>query len=266
LRPAIRIGLTGSLLGLAVLTRGEAMFYLPVVVFAVWSTTRGNRRLKLVSTGGVVAVCAVVILPWLVRNHVVMGAGTGLTTTGGVNFYFGHNATRYGYHSPEDAGLEEYDEVARQREAYRRGMAYVSSEPVQVFRDVATGTRELLVNPGYYSIRASLVIREFTATGVADERKDFPYGTRGAVKRYYRVLAILAVFGLVFARRIGRQSAGILYGVVFMNWLCYSVVFWSKPRFRYTSEVMMCVLAAFVLCAFWDEWKDWLRQRKDRRV
>ncbi len=153
-------------------------------------------------------------------------------------------------------------EPERQRTAFRRGLEHVSSAPMEALGDVAIGTRELLVRPGDYAIRAALVVREARPDGVSDERKDFPWGTRGAVKRFYRALAILAAFGLLFARRIGWRSMSILYGVIAMNWICYAVVFWSKPRFRFTSEVMMCILTAYVLCAFWDEWQELLRKRR----
>jgi 4-amino-4-deoxy-L-arabinose transferase-like glycosyltransferase len=261
-RPRARVALSGVLIGLAALTRGEALFYLPVVAFAAWITTEGARRLRVLSVVGVVVVCAAVTAPWLIRNRVVMGPGVGFTTTAGINFYFGHNAIHYGYHDLYKAGFEKGPEPERQRMAFRRGLAHVSSAPTEALGAVAIGTRELLVLPGDYAIRAALVLRETRPDGVSDERRDFPWGTRGAVKRFYRAMAILAAFGLLFARRIGWRSMTILYGVIALNWFCYAVVFWSKPRFRFTSEVMMCVLAAYVLCAFWDEWQELLKKRR----
>jgi 4-amino-4-deoxy-L-arabinose transferase-like glycosyltransferase len=263
--PWMRAALAGALLGLAVLTRGEALFYLPVVMFATWITTKESLLTKITAAAVIPAVCIVVLTPWLVRNHYVMGAGTGLSTTGGVNFYYGHNShDTYGYRKLSRSPLAIEDEVERQKHGYRLGMAYLRPKPSRIFGDIAMGTPILLWDSNRYAVRAGLITRKKDPPYTIRIRRKFPSGTVPLVGVFYRVLLVFVTAGLAFYRRIGRNGYVILYGIVVMNWVCYAVVFWSKPRFRYTAEVAMCIVAAFAVHTVWELVRKRLRRRRTR--
>jgi 4-amino-4-deoxy-L-arabinose transferase-like glycosyltransferase len=82
----------GALAGLAilgaalVLTRPAAVLLLPIVWLLVWlfSESRGRRFLQLLVCP---VVLAAALLPWAVRNQVVLGAPAWLSTNGGVTLY-----------------------------------------------------------------------------------------------------------------------------------------------------------------------------------
>jgi 4-amino-4-deoxy-L-arabinose transferase-like glycosyltransferase len=263
LRPWMGAALAGALLGLAVLTRGEALFYLPVFVFAAWARAEGTLRSKIALAAVVPAACVVVLAPWLVRNHIVMGPGTGLSTTGGVNFYYGHNSNDvYGYRKVSQSPLAIADEVERQKHGYRLGMAYLRSDPSRIFGDIVAGTPILLWDPDRYAVRAGLIVRKKDPPYTIRIRRKFPTGTIPLVGVFYRVLLLFVVTGLAFYKRIGRNAYVILYGIIVMNWVCYAVVFWSKPRFRYTAEVAMCIVAAFAAHALWEFVGKRMRRRR----
>jgi 4-amino-4-deoxy-L-arabinose transferase-like glycosyltransferase len=262
LRPMPRAALSGFLLGLAILTRGEAVFYSPIVVCAVWVTTSENKLRKLAAAVLTLVVCIGVTLPWAIRNRVVMGPGIGLSTVAGVNFYFGHNSTQYGFYDFSETPLAGLDEVEQHRRGYDLGLAYLSADPLRLLDDITAGTPLLLWQPGIYAPRAGLYKRESRGSYTVTIRLQFPPGVTALVRHFYRAMLLVVVVGLLLYRRISRRAALILYGVATMNWACYAVVFWSKPRFRYTTEVVFCILAGIVLCQIWEIARDfWIRRR-----
>jgi 4-amino-4-deoxy-L-arabinose transferase-like glycosyltransferase len=256
----------GLLLGLAVLTRGEAAFYLPVVLFVAWTTSNGRARQKATRTALVIAVSVAAVLPWAVRNWVVIGPGAGMSTVAGENFYFGHNPDLYGDHALSVDGLDSPNEADRQRVWFRRGWTNIADDPSSLLRDIRTGTYELFVSPGGYALWAAMVSSTPGNHRRFIQKREHPWGTKRLLFEFYRVIALLSALGILIVTRIGRVGSFVLYGVLLMNWVCYAVVFWSKPRYRYTAEVVMCILAAFVLWNMWVAVTDQLpRRRRARR-
>jgi len=254
-KPTVRTVLAGALLGLAVLTRGEALFYSPIVFYSVFATSKTSRRGRMAAIALTLAVFVAVTLPWSLRNRVVLGPGIGLSSAAGTNFYFAHNPTQYGHHNIAKTPMAAAEEAERQKLGYNLGRDYLSAAPYRLFKDVLTGTPLLLWEPGVYALYAGGMKRY---NQVESERvihlvpRDSPVATTGLVTWYYRLLLVCAVGSLFLYPRIGRRSILVLYAIVVMNWVCYSVVFWSKPRFRYTTEVVFCVLTAIVMWKLWE--------------
>lgn len=261
-RANARMVAAGLILGWAVLTRGEAAFYLPVVILCVWSAAEGPWRTRLGRAALVTGACLATVTPWLVRNHVVIGSGVGLSTVSGVNFYYAHNNTRYGYHSLVKSGVNIPHPGERQKYWYGRGWANIKEDPGRLLRDTRAGTKALLVDNTPYAVHAPHV-RDLSDTLAEMRRRGrrYPWGAERSVMVFYRILFFAAIAGVLLVRRIGVRNFAVLYGVVVMNWVCYAVVFWAKPRYRYTSEVVMCIIAAFVLAWLWDAggWRRHLR-------
>lgn len=129
-------------IGLAVLTRANAL--LLIVPFAVDTVLRGGsarqRFFRVVLILLPVTACAA---GWAIRNHRLLGAFT-LSTSGGLNFYLGHNP---GYASNPDLAQADYQAFARLRsesglselQADRRlfsmGLDYMSGHPLQTLVD-----------------------------------------------------------------------------------------------------------------------------------
>jgi len=247
----VAAAISGVLLGLAALTRGEAMFYLPVALFVAAATTKGGIWQRIVRAGVVVVVSVAIMVPWAVRNRIVIGPGAVLSSVAGENFYFAHNPDVYGHHRLSRAGLDDPNEAARQKVWFRRGWANIADNPSRLLEDVQTGTYQLVVEPGRYAVWAATTSAERGSPDQFRHRRKYPWGTERLVVEFYRVIALMSVLGLLFVRRIGKVGFVALYGVVFMNWVCYAVVFWGKPRYRYTAEVVMCIVAAFVLWGVW---------------
>ena len=71
----------GLLLGLAILTRGEALFYAPAFLFYLWVGTATPRRIKWRQSMLIIIGIVVVLVPWYVRNAVVVAGDTGLSAS-----------------------------------------------------------------------------------------------------------------------------------------------------------------------------------------
>lgn len=262
-RPVVRAVLSGVTLGLSILTRGEAIFYAPIVLLCVFLADEGRRR-KATTSAWLVAACLVTVAPWYVRNLSVFHANVGLSTTGSLNFYFAHNDHAYGWHELEGTPLEGLEPVAAYREAYRLGLDYLRENPLRLFSDAATGTALLYAPGAAYGVREALwVPASNSAQGVAFRRK-YPWGTRGLVATYYVCLALLAVVSIGFLRPRRRVAWLVPLGIIVMNWLCYAVVFWAKARYRFTMEAFSCLLAGIALSEA--SRRPWLRARPASKV
>ncbi len=156
------------------------------------------------------------------------------------------------------------DEAEKQRRAFRRGVAHLSLHPSRILSDIGTGTPRLLWEADTYAARAALMSFDITAQHTIMTRSPYPRGSVPLTTWFYRALLPFALAGLYLFRRIGRDRLVLLYGVIFMNWVCYSVVFWSKPRFRFTAEVAVCVLAALAAVALWEKLAGQMKLRRRR--
>jgi 4-amino-4-deoxy-L-arabinose transferase-like glycosyltransferase len=240
----------GAMLGLAVLTRGEGAFYLPVfLLLAMRAGASWTQKFKL---AGIMALaCVSLLTPWYLRNLHHFGSGAGLTTISGLNFYYGHNPQRYGSFRLVGYPFDGLDEVALQKAAYQQAMYYLRTDPTRLLSDVRNGTTRLYFEVANYAVHANLVMAGTTFTYGSVPRKDYPKGSRGAVKRFYIGLAALALLSLAFWKRYHNRVLIPLVLIVLLNWFCSAVVFWGRPRYRYTSEIVFCILAALTLYGLW---------------
>ncbi len=112
----------GAGIGLLTLTRGEGLLLVAVVLAAWWPAL--PRRALLARAAVVLAMLALVIAPWTIRNAIVMDAFIPLSTNSSTTLWSGHN--------PQATGGQSYagqDLIGRriQREPRGRG----GQEPAQ---------------------------------------------------------------------------------------------------------------------------------------
>jgi hypothetical protein len=239
-----RFALAGVLFGAAILTRPDALFYTPVLAGVAWLRSRAPRA----AAPAIVLLSAIVVVsPWLVRNRLVMGPGAGLSTVGGLNFYYAHNDRKYGWSPPEETPLAGLDEVATQTRGYALGLEYLSHAGAdRIVSDLARGTRDLY-SPAAFPFALFWSTRQATA----DPDKSTPnafYDSRvlHGLAGLYAVVLCGAGLSVLLIRRCPPAASGVLYGIVAMSWIGHCWIFWADPRYRYVSEVMFCVLTAVV--------------------
>jgi hypothetical protein len=238
--------IAGLVFGAAILTRPDSLFYLPAFVATGWCVIApARRRLALVAF---VLTAAVVVLPWYVRNRVLVGPGAGLSTISGKSFYFAHNSTMYGYHSLEGTRMAGLTELERHKRGYEIGFEYIRNATArQLAADVIKATDCLYAANGdygqFWSTRATGPNPdEFTAN---DLGKAMTY--TDLIIWWNRLLVAAALAAVVVVRRYPLEVWWAFGGLLVLNWVGYCVVFEATPRYRHMIEPALCVLAGLTL-------------------
>lgn len=127
-----RLFLSGFLTGGATLIRAVSLVY-PLVTFLFARfgerrTWRGSVLATLVFTVALLLALA----PWAVRNHSVFGRWVLVANDGGMNFLMGnHEGATGARHEPAGGLPSTGDEVADDREGYRRGLEFIRTRPLE---------------------------------------------------------------------------------------------------------------------------------------
>ncbi|MFV1998862.1 MAG: ArnT family glycosyltransferase, partial [Acidimicrobiia bacterium] len=241
-------GAAGVITGLAILTRGEMVFYLPVLAAILWFGLGIRDRVARVRLSAVLAVAMLLVIsPWIVRNAVVIQPGVNLSTVGGMNFYFGHRADGYGFTT--DVPWPPGDDLAANRIGWEEGLAYVRERPMSVLESVRAGTIEMLESPDYALIWST----QEPVPGAFLEWTPRYVRLQGVADRALRVGAVvlltLAAAAYVTWRSWPRNLIIVAVGIPFFSWVGHAVLFMGNPRFRYTTETILAILVAVTLVA-----------------
>ena len=238
----------GALLGIAVLTRGEAVFYIPVIAAFVWfadptRSARSNARLSAVVLLALVLVTA----PWVIRNAIVVDAGVTLSTVGGINFYFAHNPDHYGW--TEDVPWPPGAHIEANRMGWELGLEYLKAKPMSILESTRDGTYHLFGAPSYALFWAtqqpdSEVFLEFEPRYVRFEGVIGKLLTTGGT-----FLLSMAAASFLTWRTWSRRLRIVLPAMILCNWLGYAVLFFGHPRFRYTLDAVVMVLVGITIVA-----------------
>lgn len=233
--------LAGIVYGLTMLTRGEGMFYLPVFLLLI--LINGGDKKKILSRLVVVVLAMIITVgPWYIRNQIVVGAGSGLSTTTGLNFYYAHNSHQYGWHErnsrSEFLGI---NNMAVNKNGLKAGMDYIKKTSInKLLSDVRNATYLLYLWPGDYSLRCSTLANKASKIVSNDSLMSLLMKS----VRFYYLLLVFSAAALLFLIRYPLKTTVLLLGIIFMNWLGYAVIFWGMARYRYTAELLFCLLSA----------------------
>ncbi len=231
--------LCGAALGLASLTRGDALVLLVLLLlFGPIAFRRGRWRAPLV----VLVSALVVMAPWTIRNAEVFHRPVLLSTdlasaVAGANCpgsYYGH-------------GIGDWDLMCIQRGSGNEAVSYDHAESVAL-RYARSHIMRVPV------VVAARLLR------LAGVRTGFPFGTRllhvegrndevlavGLVM--YLVLLVLAARGLALLR--GRGPMWIIVAPL-VSVCIIAAAFYGSLRFRQSAELSLVVLSAFTIDELW---------------
>lgn len=228
----------GFAIGLAVLTRGEALALLVVLVGVVALQLPRGRRLRL--AGVAFAVGVVTFVPWAVRNSTTFDRPVLVSTEDGP-VIAGANCAKT-YHG-RDIGYWRSDcfppnswspnSALRSARLRRAGLTYLGDHPGRF--PVVEGVR-LLRTFGLWQPRRHV----FFAEG-----REAP-GRTIAMVACWIVLALGITGAIVLARTGGRRKLAILLVPALLSVITTTLAF-GYPRFRYATDVCLIVLAAYAL-------------------
>ena len=235
---------SGIAFGVAILVRPESIVYLPVVALVLVPAPWRQVALRTAVVG---AVALVLCVPWVVRNQIQVGS-VGLSSVGGVNFYFAHRDDGYGYVPYQTTALAGLDEVAMSKRGYRLGLENLRDDPGRLVGDIVEGTQHLYEPPRYAPWFST---RGFAK--VAPYPRDVSARLYSGVQRVnvdgWYVIAGLAIAGWALLVAHRRRAALVITGFVVANWICFTVVFWALPRYRFPVEPLLCLSAAVAIDA-----------------
>ena len=242
--------LVGVFAGLAMLTRGEGVFYAPALIVYVWagSGIPGVRR-RVKSTLLIAMGIAIVVVPWYVRNATIGSADTGLSSGAGINFYFAHNDSGiYGWY-PEGSPLEGLDAEQANRRGWELGIAYLKEHPADFISDIGFGTVELLKTPRYalfWSTRG-LTPGEDPLDPASFVEQEVPFERLLEAALAVPVLLVLSGAALLALRSWQRPVWWLIVPLIGSSWILRTVLYWAKPRYGYFIHVMLVFIAAIAL-------------------
>jgi len=239
---------TGVLTAAAVLTRGEALFYLPVLAAAAGFRS-GSRRAGLKTAGLVCGAAAVCLAPWYIRNARVIGPGAGLSTNGGYTFFLAHQpgGGQGSARLPKELRAQISNELELHRVGMREGLKALAARPTRLVTDTARATIGLY-SPPPRSTAWSIRLPRVDATArwpTRDVRGIRWFDGLGYIA--YVALGLLALISLRWLSSLTIEARIVTIGFIAANWVCYGVVFFGWDRYRYVGELFFCVLAGVSL-------------------
>jgi 4-amino-4-deoxy-L-arabinose transferase-like glycosyltransferase len=224
---AARAALLGVLIGLAALTRGEALLLVPLLL--PW------RSLKL--AGVVVAACVVVLAPWTIRNISAFEEPVLLSTNeGGLvagancpSTYRGHDIGSWDLRCvPQGSGEDESQQAVRGR---RAGLHYAGDHAGRV--------------PLVVLARIGRTFEAFQPIRQAEHAEGRALGLEVAGAVWWWLLLPPSVYGLVLLRRRGVPLIPLL--TPFALAVAATALGYGVPRFRHPADVAAVVLAAVAI-------------------
>lgn len=241
----------GLSLGLAALTRGNALLFVPLLLFWIALDGETPQRRRLGNAAAVSAGIVLALAPVSLRNYVVGGDLVLLNSQGGQNFYIGNfrgNDTGAYRKPPFLRASPRYEEEDFKREAeqatgramtpsevsrywWRRGLEEIRADPGHFLRHTL---KKLLLLVNHQEIGDNYSF-DFVAEVVPMLRWPLPS---------YAALLPLALCGAVFARK--RRGVSLLLAF----WFAYAaslVLFFNLSRLRLPLVPLVIAFGAFGL-------------------
>lgn len=246
----------GLVFGFATLVKAQTLVMVPLLFAIDWLRTGDVwRRLpKLIGQGSLVlAMAALSVMPWTVRNHAQLGHWIAVSTNGGFTLLTGNNDTATGDYTPNDPTVtalmarRDLDEVTRDAEAKRLGMQWIAANP-----------------GGFLALAPKKLARLWLPDGEAEwayqaaapsyARFELLYrAVRVANQGYYALLMLgfAAAFGVMTIRRRAAHQRWVDWWLLPWGVAAYpsfiAIVFSGQSRFHYPVMPFVCLACGWLL-------------------
>lgn len=268
---------TGVSFALTTLSRPIFLAYLPFLVAGLFYASRAPLRRRVVMAATLVAATALTILPWTLRNWIVLGRPVLVSTGFGTKLWQGNNEGAVG--DADDRELSFRQDVWRERiaalpeperraveERYREADRRIDAlEAASGDRYTATDTvlgplawEHIRNHPGrtieLFARKVGTLFLPFSKTLVTNEHTSTRNQWLAALA--YVPMLLLAVFGLWWSA--GRHPGlWLLYGLLLSVTAAYGVLT-ACTRFRLPLDPYLVVFAAAAVVELW--------QRRTREI
>ena len=226
----------GVLMGITALVEpaGIAFFVASCVWLFLWSSRSRFAAVKFAMLMG--TVCILCVLPWTIRNYLVFNAFVPLKGSMGTNLLQGNNPYANGvtfddfhdqmqqlFTKEEREKLRKLDDVQRNKIMQEKAIGYIKADPKRFV--------ELTLK------------RIFYYWSFVNPYRPTPYDKLRIVT--YGPVLILAVIGLILARRKKWREGSLFLALIVSYPLFYYVTQITINRYRYGVEAFLLILASY---------------------
>jgi 4-amino-4-deoxy-L-arabinose transferase-like glycosyltransferase len=231
----------GALVGVAALTRGDALVLVPVLLVPLAFRAGAAWRSRLTLTLVAVGAFALVLAPWTIRNLTVFEQPV-LISTNGNSVFVGANCD--GTYHGELTGLWRFD-------CYGQAPAGDESEQAAEYRDRGLDYARDHVE----RLPAVMAVRFLRVWDLYRPRQQAEYeiiegrsetASRIGLLVYYPLLLLAAAGAFILRRRRAPLWPLLAFPVIVT---ATAVVIYGITRLRFAAEPALCVLAAVALAA-----------------
>lgn len=258
---ALRLVFAGLVFGLATLVKAQTLVVIPLICL-IGLLRDGNvvRRTPGVIARGafIIAVAALVVAPWTIRNHEVMGAWIPVSTNGGITLLTGNNDSARGGFTPDDAVVKALDarkgltEMEYDAEASRLGKEWITAHPAQFLKLMPMKLLRLWGPDGEGQWA-------YETGSPAWKAAPWAFTLLRAANQlwYFALLGLFAVAAVLMIRRRRAEGSRVIdwwllpYGIALYP-SAIAMVFSGQSRFHYPVMPFVCMAAGWVL-AVWLE-------------
>lgn len=256
---------TGATLGLLLLTRENALLWVPVVAVWIWFATTVVWPRRLIPLIGYAIGLAAVLLPVAARNASLGGEWSPTTFQAGPNFYIGNNLESNGLYRPLVPGHETpmYERADAERLAEQSEGRDLTSREVSKFW-AGRAIDEIRQDPVRWIqlmvLKSLMVVNRYEVPDVESmyvyRDYSWPLKLLGPVW-HFGILCPLAVWGIVVTRDQWRRLW--LYYLLILVMVAAVVLFFILGRYR---QPLVPLLILFAAIGLYDLWrvirdKDW---------
>ncbi len=225
---------TGIIFGIASLIRTVALPFGVLIGFLLLFHEKKisvNWGKAVKGTGIVLLFMFLTILPWTIRNYIVVGEFVFIDVNAGINLYLAHNEKSTGQWvnmGPDDPIIQLRDHPDVDKEGKRRAFEYIVNNPVRTLE------KAIQVNHLFWTKENSDVQR-FASNWVKNLYTVFSF----------RLLAIISVLGIILSRQYWHDTSWLVLYIAAYNLLIAFLYF--APRYRFAIEPLLILFAAFTI-------------------
>lgn len=231
-----KLVVSGILLGMASLTRGQALL-LPGILF-LWQLSNNKTFSSASITTLIVSIFMILtILPWTIRNKEVFGSYVLVSTNGGINLLIGNHPGATGmYHDPADGYPGGDDEIVKDRLCKEKALAYIFSKPINFIKLIPKKIFFLWCTDSVFTFRYDLIAKLPLVIG---------YALIGTALGLYYLSLFITIIALIKFRIIQEGSrTAILFILLFLYFTFFHTVFFAGPRYNYTYYPFLIILVS----------------------
>lgn len=240
----------GFLMAAAALTRGSSLFFIPIAAAMIFLIPIGRVKKQLIRCLIFLAACLIPLAAWWARTRILIGPGVGLSTQGGINFYYAHNPDNYGWRAclANTSSLWKlHDEDKMSREGYRLGWMYLIQSPAFILNNIKISSKLLYSIPKYSCIFSTKSNKKGKKGGFLCRKLAFLPWARNLNTAAYAFFFSLVVLSILRWSSIPKIGIILIFLLLAAHWFFYAVIFHGAPRYGYIIYVFLFPLAALSL-------------------